>query len=762
MNLKLQDSCSVCGSNSLYIACMCNHEINSLCKSCLSYHLIDLTVSHELISMDLASSLISDPLKLEEYYEDISTAQQINSILNSKFAKLARIRKTISESKQEIFTQLEGIFNDMLSKVEESYQEVNNKSKVMNEFKMKLTEEGKEMLEMFRRKGDQDILQECLENVEISVEEIIRKVKEIVRVQYPENANRKKRMIDENREYSLENAAKIPQLTTNIPEKKSYSSNPNPQSSSHPFAKPLRKISYISEEFLYIPKQDSKYLIKFNFISSTFQLLSFESMNRNFNHTSTCKMPDGSIISAGYYDPVSSEVYLLNPHSQESIPLPGLSSPRYLLKLFYHSGYVYAFGGKNTENQIVSTAERLNLSNNNWEPLPDMKYSNRGISCISIKDKIYLFCGFNRYLDVFNPLTLQFEEDNIDNSEPIECDGVAGICGDKIYLQTSSLIQVYDLKLNKLAEYYNSSQYARFSLTNVIQHQDSIFYHNFYKEAIMQICTSNLDFSLRYSHNTSKNADNRFIYTPNNGTYELLQFDIHNNTLKAFNLESHLHSTLLGTGICMLPDGQLFIAGFSNPVSGACYIYNPIINKCRRLSDMPTPRSFLTLVYCKNFIFAIGGEEKYNKTSKALEKFDLAKEKWKVMSGMIKPRVASSCVVVENKIYIMGGSEGDVEIYDIKFSLHRSRKVKVHPFSVCFRINERIFVIEDRYYKVYGLDLKKFDHMKIKNFECERSIVLGNLVIYEDSVYFYNELIRMYEKLNFRSGERTALVIKAN
>ncbi len=80
--------------------------------------------------------------------------------------------------------------------------------------------------------------------------------------------------------------------------------------------------------------------------------------------------------------------------------------------MFYYRGYVYAFGGLNSNK-----AERYSLYYNSWQALPDMKYSRGRLYCVGIDDKIYLFCGGYENIEVFNIITLDFKEFTLYDSD---------------------------------------------------------------------------------------------------------------------------------------------------------------------------------------------------------------------------------------------------------------------------------------------------------------------------------------------------------
>jgi hypothetical protein len=69
----------------------------------------------------------------------------------------------------------------------------------------------------------------------------------------------------------------------------------------------------------------------------------------------------------------------------------------------------------------------------------------------------------------------------------------------------------------------------------------------------------------------------------------LLRLDLHHKAIEAIDLSSHLTQEFSDTSVCMLPNGEVFIGGFRKPLTGACYINNPINQDFRKFRDMQIP-----------------------------------------------------------------------------------------------------------------------------------------------------------------------------
>jgi RNA polymerase sigma factor (sigma-70 family) len=95
--------------------------------------------------------------------------------------------------------------------------------------------------------------------------------------------------------------------------------------------------------------------------------------------------------------------------------------------------------------------------------------------------------------------------------------------------------------------------------------------------------------------------------------------------------------------------------------------YNPITDSWRKMADMPTARLGHTTSVLNGKIYAIGGETgelaNVRKALRTVEVYDPEKNQWETKNDMPKNLEWHSASVINNKIYIFGGSEG----YPIKF-----------------------------------------------------------------------------------------------
>lgn len=72
---------------------------------------------------------------------------------------------------------------------------------------------------------------------------------------------------------------------------------------------------------------------------------------------------------------------------------------------------------------------------------------------------------------------------------------------------------------------------------------------------------------------------------------------------------------------------------------------------------MENPRSGSSLVYCKDHIYAIGGNSAFHRLA-SVERYDLGMKVWEADSNMKTPRSNFATVVIGGTIYVMGGFNG--------------------------------------------------------------------------------------------------------
>ena len=82
---------------------------------------------------------------------------------------------------------------------------------------------------------------------------------------------------------------------------------------------------------------------------------------------------------------------------------------------------------------------------------------------------------------------------------------------------------------------------------------------------------------------------------------------------------------------------------------------------------------WLCLLFPGGFLFAVGGRDETNTTLKSGEKYDPRNNTWSAIAPMSQPRMSFGLVVVDDKLYALGGCQQttSVEEYDIHLNKWR-------------------------------------------------------------------------------------------
>jgi hypothetical protein len=511
-------------------------------------------------------------------------------------------------------------------------------------------------------------------------------------------------------------------------------------------------ISFSGKRYIYVPNNDFKNIIQFDIHTEKPNIIEIPSLIRNFSDTSSCELPNGNIFIAGFNDPVSGEVFLYKIAAKECITLPSLTYPRYFLSLYYYRNYVYAFGGKNSKY-----AERYSLSNNNWETLPNMRSEGGCLSCVGVDNKIYLFYGGSQNIEVFNTITLRFEEFKLDNSDlnGSNC-GIACRVDYRVYLITDHLTQVYDTSFNKLAQYSNIYKHKHYSIHNQIHYKECIYYFNYNTFNLEKIDTSFNPLVPQPSI-----TPNRHIYNLRINTKFIHRVDLEYSTIETIDLSTRINRNFKCSSVCILDTGEIVIAGFYNPVCAESYIYSPATNICTRLPDLNIPRYFTTLIYHHNHVFAFGGQDISDKLMKGAEKINMTSRfSWDILPDMKHSRHLPACVAVDNKIYIMAGGVYHIEIFNIDSNTYIVSEFLLKSYNVVSAIHDdKIHIIGNKNYSILNKGLELLSDYQNKWRSDDNTYTLGDVCCYKDRIYFFNNSRDLLERVNITSLERKFQVL---
>jgi N-acetylneuraminic acid mutarotase len=119
-------------------------------------------------------------------------------------------------------------------------------------------------------------------------------------------------------------------------------------------------------------------------------------------------------------------------------------------------------------------------------------------------------------------------------------------------------------------------------------------------------------------------------------------------------------------------NGKFYVVGgFIRPANvniGALQIYDPATNRWTSGSPMPTPRSSLTTVVIDGKLYAVGGGNGTTLVS-TVEIYDPTSDTWTTGASAPTPRGLAAGGVIDSNLYITGGYnaseviDGSLEVY---------------------------------------------------------------------------------------------------
>ena len=149
-----------------------------------------------------------------------------------------------------------------------------------------------------------------------------------------------------------------------------------------------------------------------------------------------------------------------------------------------------------------------------------------------------------------------------------------------------------------------------------------------------------------------------------NGYNFFLRLDSSTMTLKADSLPSHANFYNYSGVTMKNEDTMIVCGGIKHNLTGItnqCFEYSFSKHSCTKLPSMLDIRYTFPIIYCDNFIYAIGGRVYGDDTVSLMtkcERYDYATAKWSRIADMNIPRCTSSAFLYNNQIWVIGGYTG--------------------------------------------------------------------------------------------------------
>lgn len=247
----------------------------------------------------------------------------------------------------------------------------------------------------------------------------------------------------------------------------------------------------------------------------------------------------------------------------------------------------------------------------------------------------------------------------------------------------------------------------------------------------------------------------KLIYIAKKDSKSLIRYNVSKNSLKQINLSGYMSDNFEGTSTCILPYGDVFIAGGRAPYRSDAYIYGVNTGECIKLSDMLDARAWISLFYHGDCMYAFGGFRIPGAINKA-ERYDFLRNQWERLPDMHEKRCCFSCVCINDRIFLMSGIPGaGVEYYDIYQNTFR--KVEglnlIGQSTISTVLDDKLYVLDSNNAWIY--DKNNFNRLR-SNERCWKNTLysFSNTVVYKDHMFFYNYVSSKIERVNLTKLDR--------
>lgn len=242
----------------------------------------------------------------------------------------------------------------------------------------------------------------------------------------------------------------------------------------------------------------------------------------------------------------------------------------------------------------------------------------------------------------------------------------------------------------------------------------------------------------------AKEPNSGYIYIPRECTKKLIRYNISTQSYIDIDCTRVLRHNFNGTSVCVLSSEDVIIAGGRLPNRGDVYLYKVAEKRCKKLPSLSKPRGHICLVYHREILYAIGGDNE--KPLRDVECLKMNSKKWMKLSKMNAPRNFCSGLGHEDSIFAIGGFNTDtIERFDIITNswMILRQKITVNG-SVTGVMEDKVYIICKDTLFITDLNLNILETKR----KCWNKSVrtLSNVVKGKDSIYYYNRNCSKIEK----------------
>ena len=195
-------------------------------------------------------------------------------------------------------------------------------------------------------------------------------------------------------------------------------------------------------------------------------------------------------------------------------------------------------------------------------------------------------------------------------------------------------------------------------------------------------------------------------YLPEQNSQKLLEFDSSSSSTKTYNLSNYLSHSFLYTSLCMVSPIEILLAGGFRPFPlDTVYLFNTQTLVCIQLASLSHPRHSISMIKHENYIYALGG--KNYQLMNVAERYNSIKNRWEALEPMKCCRSLSSCMIVKEFVYILGGGSSSVERFDTMSLRFSVVYWGLNSDCVIGSLKEdRIYVMSKEWVSVFDLEFK--------------------------------------------------------
>jgi hypothetical protein len=317
----------------------------------------------------------------------------------------------------------------------------------------------------------------------------------------------------------------------------------------------------------------------------------------------------------------------------------------------------------------------------------------------------------------------------------------------KIYLIMKKHIEAYDTFLNKLFTIPLKHKVSIDPISQFLVHKNELYYYDLSLDKVRKISLNYIDKNLfeRSDSNIESYDDTSYIYTlPYN--FKSFIIDLNRMTAKKINIKFDLCDVY---NICELPQSKILLKSKFKTL-----VYEISASKCRELPRMADGYTAHCMIYHQGCIYAF--------TSSAIFKLEI---RHRIGTQLLKyidikrNLSEASCVALGDRIYIIGGDEASVYIYNIEVNeYYRSEAKLLDKLAVCKVIDQKIYIIYCSSYQIFDNELRLLEEGRI---EYDRKIEGSSTVgFYNGKIYYINNRSFMADYYDIRSHKRGSKLIE--